>query len=163
MKLDNTYKVPPGFKPHLNYPDGKTGIPVVDLAIDITTSILFYIAKQVPALPIKGHGEIEHMGWDIPTRWAIDSENICWMDGAHGGSLHPVSRKTLLSETDEYSDKKTISELLGVKFREPEWAVIARRNGWLPPEEVKKLNDKVDLFKDLMSGLGISIGSEKIS
>lgn len=46
--------------------------------------------EKKPELPLKSHGEIWHIGWDIPTRWAVDASDQRWEDNAHGHPLQPV-------------------------------------------------------------------------
>lgn len=47
--------------------------------------------EKQPKLPLRNHGEIWHVGWDIPTRWAIDNSGQRWEDNAHGHNLKPVN------------------------------------------------------------------------
>jgi hypothetical protein len=142
--LDPNYKVPKGFEPHLNYPDGKTGVPVVGLAVlnfegveyhfqDIE-DLLFNIEEKVPALPLKRYAKLWHKGWDIPDYYAIDASGQCWGAlGGHGSVLYPVTPEELLNITDSDNDKTLICQVLS---REPpmlDWQKKALAAGWTPP------------------------------
>jgi len=140
MKLDPNYKVPAGFEPVFNYPDGNTGVPVVGrarLPIAGERDLEFYIETQVPALPLKIHGELWHTGWDISTKYAIDASGQCWMDGAHGGSMSPVDSKYLLEDCENQEQRNGIRKVLGLPEEEPSWAISARASGWTPPADWK--------------------------
>lgn len=68
-----------------------------------------------PALPIVAQGEIWHVGWDIATQWAFDSNDQCWMDNAHGHSLEKVSWEGLLgTAADDPSAAEKIRQVLGI-------------------------------------------------
>lgn len=142
MKLNKDYRVPEGFHPVLNYPDGETGIPVVGLAgikLDGHGILTFCIEEKCPKLPLWEHGEIRHLGWDIPTRYAIDADRGCWIDNAHGHPLVPIEKKEFLhfirSELrDDEATIKRLHEVLEVDSPEPGWMKKARAAGWRPPE-----------------------------
>lgn len=133
----NEAKVPEGFLPVLRYPDGKEpGVPVAGLCK--FGRLEFSIGdpvEKVPALPLKKTGEILHRGWDIPTRWVIDGDGQCWMDGAHGGSLNPVSLRSLIGTTETEDDQNLILGILGLPLEEPGWMKQARAAGWTPPKK----------------------------
>lgn len=135
--LDENYKVPAGFEPVLNYPDGVNGIPVVGLAqLQLggdDRALQFDIGDGTPKLPLKKHGEIWHTGWDIPTRYAIDAEDGCWKDNAHGHALSKVPKESLLSEPEQEHERNELRRLLGVELPMPEWAATAIRHGFTPP------------------------------
>lgn len=65
-----------------------------------------------PVLPIIA-GEVWHSGWDIPTRYAIDADNQCWMDNAHGHPSNKVSAKDFLNL---FNEEKYLS--LRIKYAE---------------------------------------------
>ncbi len=46
--------------------------------------------EKQPELPFQNHGEIWHIGWEIPTRWAVDASGQRWEDNAHGHPLQPI-------------------------------------------------------------------------
>lgn len=46
--------------------------------------------EKRPKLPLQKHGYTWHVGWDIPTRWAIDDSGQRWEDNGHG---HDLKRK----------------------------------------------------------------------
>lgn len=92
--------------------------------------------ETLPALPLIMKGEAWTVGWDIPTRWAIDAHKKCWMDDAHGGSLNPVEEGYLLSllrEDGRYS-LNGVCTALGRKPPLPEWMSTALQAGWTPPD-----------------------------
>jgi hypothetical protein len=137
-RLDTDYKVPEGFEPILNYPDGVNGIPVVGEAKlqvheGYRGDFVFDIETKVPALPLRGNGLLWSTGWDIPTRWAIDAEGRCWMDNAHGHPLEVVDPKALIGDAEQESDKNHIRKLLGMEIPMPEWQRLAIAAGWTPP------------------------------
>ena len=81
-------------------------------------------------------GEIWSIGWDIPTKWAIDEHGQCWMDNAHGHALEPVEQRVLLGEASGESDE-TVTKIylaLGRKPKAPSWARSALNAGWEPPK-----------------------------
>jgi len=145
MKLDKDYKVPEGFHPVLNYPEGmigEEGVPIAGLAslrIGKHRCLTFRIENGYPALPLLVHGEIQHVGWDIPTRYAIDGDRGCWMDNAHGHALMPVEKEELLqlacNELRNDEDIERLHKILGVTPPEPGWMKEARAAGWRPPKE----------------------------
>ncbi len=97
----------------------------------------FEISVIKPVLPFKANGEICHIGWDIPTSWAIDSANQCWADEGHGKSLRPrpVSYLVNLVETEnDYRTHCRIAETLGEEKPWPMWAKEAQKAGWTPPK-----------------------------
>jgi hypothetical protein len=65
-----------------------------------------------PSLPLKASGEMWHRGWDIPTRWAIDANNQCWMDNAHGHPLELVTADTLIGNAEDPNDIQLIKGAL---------------------------------------------------
>jgi len=141
MKLDKNYKVPFGFYPHMNYPDGVHPVPVVGLCAYITSvgrELLFNIKNgPSPTLPFIAFGEIEHMGWDINTPWAIDADKQCWMGGGHGEAMSPVPVKGLMNEAESDEDKEEIAKALGMEPPELSWQKKARAAGWGPKKEQK--------------------------
>lgn len=54
--------------------------------------------RGTPQLPIVASGEIWHIGWDIPTRWAVDSDDQWWMDNGHGHALTRCDKKVVETE-----------------------------------------------------------------
>lgn len=92
---------------------------------DVATGFLFVVSKKdyygniksipPPALPLLGYGELYSTGWDIPTRWAIDANKVCWMDDAHGHPLEKISSQELLCEAEQEVDKNMLRKLLGEK------------------------------------------------
>ena len=78
------------------------------------TDIIFPVEDGLPVLPIKLYGELWHSGWDIPTRYAIDVNNKCWKDGAHGGFVTPCTVDELLGEAEDEQAKNTIRRVLGL-------------------------------------------------
>ena len=152
-KIDDNYKPPAPFKPYMQAIKDESGEykinketgdynrgPLVGVWIlPEEEDIGFYVSdEKVPKLPIKINSRLEHMDWDIPTKFVIDAENQCWMDGAHGGFLRPVERERLLNEAETDWDKKLICEILEIEFI-PEWKKKATEHGWYSPQEVDEL------------------------
>lgn len=46
-----------------------------------------------PTLPLKNHGLTWDLGWDIPTRWALDNSDQFWEDNGHGHKLRKIDYK----------------------------------------------------------------------
>lgn len=136
MTPDSNYKVPDGFEPVLIFPGGKEpGVPQVGKAQH--DGLVFWIGGgEVPKLPLKMKGKLWHTGWDIETKFAIDADDTCWMDNAHGHPLEPCLLRALLSCCDEESQRDEIREVLGMPPEEPGWAQSARSKGWIPPNHV---------------------------
>jgi len=61
------------------------------------TELVFDCTTRKLQLPLRTHGEIQHRGWDIPTRYAVDADGACWANDAHGGPLEPVEKEDLLT------------------------------------------------------------------
>lgn len=87
-----------------------------------------------PILPLRGYGQINLRGWDIPLGWAIDAEGRCWKDSAHGDTLHLCKTKELLRHIESEEQASHIRELAGLPLAEPSWMLKARAAGWRPPE-----------------------------
>lgn len=64
--------------------------------------------------PLKTQGEIYTTGWDCATRYAVDSENQCWMNSAHGDSLNKVSLSRLLNEFENEYERREFAKLMGI-------------------------------------------------
>lgn len=93
-----------------------------------------YPFYEEPVLPLKGCGQVWTVGWDIPTTWAIDAKNQCWMDDAHGSPMRQVEVRFLLGEaSDTPAVVAEIRRLLGRKPQKPSWIASARAAGWTPP------------------------------
>lgn len=113
--MKNEWILPDGFDFLYCYPDGNT--PVAEKFYGIKENILFYMKDCVPSFPLKGNGKILHLGWDIPTYWAIDKENQFWMSNGHGDCLMPTNQSSLLSTASEDEDElKYIKKLLGIEI-----------------------------------------------
>lgn len=103
--------------PVFRYPDGKTPVlaPECKSLLINEKEVRFDITKGEPTLPIIKFGEIYHMGWDIPTRYCIDSIKQCWKDHAHGGNLLKTSERELLNvASEDKQEKLKIEKVLGV-------------------------------------------------
>lgn len=136
MTLDKDYKVPDGFEKVLLYPDGQNGVPIVGLAgypIQNGRELIFCIEDKVPKLPFKKTGELWQTGWDISAKYAIDSNNQCWLNNAHGDALRPVEQEILVSEPEREEERNEIRRILGLEIPMPEWAQTAIRAGFIPP------------------------------
>lgn len=137
--IDPSYAAPPGFETVLNYRNDPNGVPVVGqirLALPGNVEIRFSVehpAKTIPALPLRGFGELWSVGWDCPLGWAIDAVGECWASGWHGGCLCHVESRMLLAEAEEYEPRQGIRKLLGMEKEKPDWQKAAEAAGWTPP------------------------------
>lgn len=84
--------------------------------------------QEAPVPPVLLAGRTWHEGWDIPTRWAIDSNRVVWADNAHG---HPLERVD--SVPFEEQDRADVRAIFGKKPKRPAWIQAARSHGWKPP------------------------------
>jgi len=140
------FVIPEGFEPVLSYADDEVnGTPKSGL-VSLTKlpdgfkvrdrALEFEVDSKIPALPLLAVGEAWFVGWDIPTRWAIDANKQCWKDNAHGHPLQPCSEQELLGEyADDECGRNTVRAYLGLSPEEPSWMRMARAAGWTPPEK----------------------------
>lgn len=128
------FRVPDGFLPVLTYPGGKEpGVVVAGRCrLDKLEFFIGDPVQHVPLLPLKQTGKLWHTGWDLPTRWAIDANNQCWMNDAHGNCLELVSSDTLISTGETEDERNGIRHVLGLLPEEPGWMAQARAAGWAP-------------------------------
>ena len=151
MELDPNWKPPEGMFPSLNYRNKpEEGEPTVGYAYlhdsrkGLRNNALFFVGKNhetAPALPLRVQGEHWSVGWDIPTRWAIDANGQCYMDGAHGGAMCVTTKERLLKELGEDGDEENEAVArasLGFKPRLPDWIATALAAGWTPPPTFKQ-------------------------
>lgn len=92
-----------------------------------------------PKSPFKHVGEAWITGWDIPTRYAIDADDQCWADNAHGHPLSKVTPRQFVGIFEQEQMKRKFQEVLGLEVDEPSWMKEARAHGWLSPEEGEHL------------------------
>ena len=139
MRTDKNYKPPAGFEPYLSYENTKDGEPIPNYGILKLHSrdFLFNLIKKVPALPLKSYGKEWHTGWDIPTLWAIDSNNQPWFNDAHGGALNASSKEEMISLFENEHERNKVRILLGLEPEEPSWMKQAKAAGWTPPKDSK--------------------------
>lgn len=92
-----------------------------------------------PTEPFKMNGKIWIHGWDIPLKFVVDAENICWINDAHGGPLEPCNSETLIAEAENDSEKlaNEIRTVLGLENPVPSWMKQALAHGWTPPKIIK--------------------------
>lgn len=150
--------IPDGFHPLFLYPDGseENKVPRVGellwyspsnntmrakpehqkmyAASQLKGDLIFGVERVMPKLPLIAHGEAWHTGWDISTKWAIDANKVCWKDGAHGGSMHVVSKEELIGEFEDERAQNSIRQHLELPLKEPSWMAAARAAGWTPPK-----------------------------
>ncbi|WNM70178.1 hypothetical protein [Myxococcus phage Mx1] len=97
-----------------------------------------------PTLPLRGIGSINHIGWDIPTHWAVDADGQAWMDNGHGGDLEREKPQYLLDlAVREKNDEQAqfIAIALELPVPDPSWAEAAKRRGWMPPQKTAYLSN----------------------
>lgn len=78
----------------------------------------FFCGDKEPKLPLKDYGKLWHMGWDIPTEYAIDADGNVWKDFGHGGPLSPVTQGQLLSDIEKDAEWVRIARILGKPVRQ---------------------------------------------
>jgi hypothetical protein len=92
--------------------------------------------EGIPKEPLRLFGRLWHVGWDIPTLFAVDQDRRCWMNGAHGGNLIEVEARRLLAECQEDDTiRDQVRGALELKPGLPGWAATALKNGWVPPAD----------------------------
>ena len=95
-----------------------------------------------PVWPLKAKGEIWHRGWDIPSHWAVDDENVPWADySCHGCHLSKTTFDQLIEHAEKAEYESTSNEirvLAGRKRLLPKWARTALSVGWKPPADFKR-------------------------
>ena len=87
--------------------------------IDINTNTILDARKgnnswpfdSIPKLPLKYHGQLWFKGWDIPTRFAIDTDGQWWMDNAHGHPLYKCTKKNVIDEVEDDADRARVSAI----------------------------------------------------
>lgn len=106
------------------------------------TELAYFSDEHPPAEPLKAYGVIDHLGWDIPSYWAIDANGVVYANlTAHGrvmekSSLSKVLRSARLGRAD--AAETMIRKALNMKPAPPEWMRLALRFGWTPPPHFKK-------------------------
>lgn len=102
----------------------------------------FSPGSEGPVLPLRAEGEIWHVGWDIPSRWAVDADGRVFLDAsAHGGWLYESSFDIAIAHAEVSGDPGTGAELrrlAGRRQRLPEWAAEALRRGWTPSTDFRR-------------------------
>jgi hypothetical protein len=82
-------------------------------------------------------GQIEHVGWDIPTDFWIFKDGACLRNFAHGGDPDtPTNGDELIEMAREVNDQDTIQAIckaLGRKVPSQSWEDDARKARWTPP------------------------------
>lgn len=90
--------------------------------------------SRTPTLPWTKTGEYMTVGWDIPTRWGIDSAGELFMNDSHGGDPdHPVKYENLLKDIPKQRDRERLAAACGQPTPPPVWAEEALALGWTPP------------------------------
>jgi hypothetical protein len=133
----STFTPPPGFEPVFYYPDGNTPVAQEGLGRikrpGMSRELDFDLSDKTPKLPLKAAGKLWHTGWDIPILYAIDADNQCWMDNAHGHALRPVTASMLIGGAETETEQNDIRRVLGLELPWPSWALAAKAAGWTPP------------------------------
>jgi hypothetical protein len=95
----------------------------------VKTDWSFNITGGEPSMPIKIYYEIDHKGWDIPTLYAIDADNRCWMNDAHGGYVEECTYEALINITKDESLLNDIRAAVGKPVRKP--CQCCNGTGWV--------------------------------
>lgn len=99
------------------------------------TKLVFGVGDRQLVQPLKTSGHIWHVGWDIPTRYAVDSAGTVWMDNAHGGTLWPATAEELVCAAQSEEGRNHLRKILDLPATEPSWIEQARAAGWRPPSD----------------------------
>ena len=96
------------------------------------------MTESKPVAPFKAQGELNHLGWDIPTQYILDANGQCWKDSAHGGGVSQCTPEQLVATAADMGEgtQNVLRGILGLPYPEPDWMRIARANGWVPPTKV---------------------------
>jgi hypothetical protein len=97
--------------------NGETVVGEAFLTIGEYETSHFWVGEMnecAPALPLKALGKLWFTGWDIPTRYAVDADNNCFMDDAHGGCMTPIKDHILISNAETDGEKNEIRKILGL-------------------------------------------------
>lgn len=70
-----------------------------------------------PTLPLKIWDKLWHTGWDIPTHFAIDREDRCWINNGHGGHLEECTFECLIEDCEEETTRNEIRKAIGKPVR----------------------------------------------
>lgn len=124
-------------------PDGALRInptypPVLAHMSDFTSSS--FAKGETPEFPLKSFGKVWHTGWDIPSYWAIDANDVPYADyGAHGCSLRKTTFDELITHMEDAGDgaAASVRELAGQKPKLPQWILSALSHGWTAPADFK--------------------------
>lgn len=94
---------------------------------------------ETPKLPAKLYGEVWHTGWDIPSYWAIDADNVPYADyGAHGCNMTKTTFDELITHMEsEGREANDVRKLAGLRPKLPDWAKTALNFKWTPPPDFK--------------------------
>jgi hypothetical protein len=91
-----------------------------------------------PILPLKDSGVLWHKGWDIPTYWAIDTDNNVYTSDGFGTVLNKTSIQLLVKKLEyekNFTKSGELRTLFGMKQKLPDWVHAAKLAGWAPPKE----------------------------
>lgn len=96
------------------------------------------ISERDVVYPLRGHGVIPAVGWDIGSPWLVDATGTIWANtGGHGGPMKILrDPERLISEfmlCDDEDGANELRTLVGMKTKRPSWMTTAMRAGWTPP------------------------------
>ena len=97
-----------------------------------------------PKLPARAFGTVWHTGWDIPSYWAVDADDVPYADyTAHGCNMVQTTFDELIRHVEEAgescsTDVNYIRQLAGRPKALPNWAKTALAQGWTPPATFKR-------------------------
>lgn len=95
----------------------------------LKTDLSFDITGGEPSLPLKVYDAIDHKGWDIPTLYAIDADDRCWVNDAHGGVLEKCTYEVLIRETKDESILNDMRAAVGKPVKKR--CVCCNGTGWV--------------------------------
>lgn len=94
--------------------------------------------RGVMEKPNRLSGEYDRKGWDIPTKFVVDVDGVCWMNMAHGDPVQLTHCIELIQDMESEGHEELANKVrvaIGQQAEEPLWARTARQHGWTPPKK----------------------------
>jgi len=138
--FDPHYKAPEGFKAMRRYTAENLEGDIVRnqfrFSVQNDSDLEFAVNddSEVPVLPLRTHGELKHIGWELPTVYAIDALGRCYMSNSHNSIMILINELNLVEVAETEDSKNRIRHVLGKKPVYPQWAKTAQEHGWTPPQ-----------------------------